>query len=88
MCYISIESEPEVWIKRATIDNGTAYYKYMLVHVDDVLHLAKEAQGDMFRVKKFINLMKLRGHQIDISGQTYIKFNYRMEELFGLRWSI
>ena len=52
MCYISIESEPEVWIKRATIDNGTAYYKYMLVHVDDVLHLAKEAQEDIFNINQ------------------------------------
>ena len=41
-------SDPEVWIKRATTDNGTYYYKYMLVYVDDVLHLAKDAQADMF----------------------------------------
>ena len=44
MGYRYTESDPNVWIKRTTADNGTAYYKYMLVYVDDVIHLAKVAQ--------------------------------------------
>ena len=32
--YRSIESDLDVWIKRATTENGTAYYNYMLVYVD------------------------------------------------------
>ena len=47
---MSTEFEPGVWIKRATTDNGTAYYKSMLVYVDDVQHLAKDAQEDMLKV--------------------------------------
>ena len=41
--YRYTESEPDVWIKRATPENGTADYKYMLVYVDDMLHLAKDS---------------------------------------------
>ena len=50
MCNRSTESEPDVWIKKVTTDNGTAYYKYMLVYVYDVLHLAKDAQEDMLKL--------------------------------------
>ena len=45
--YRSSDSDPVFWIKRATTENGTAYYKYMLVYVDDVLHLVKYAQEDV-----------------------------------------
>ena len=44
MGYSYNEYDPAVWIKRATADNGNAYYKYILVFVDDVLHLAKGTQ--------------------------------------------
>ena len=37
MGYRSTESDPDVYINRATTDNGTDYYKYMLVYVNDVL---------------------------------------------------
>ena len=47
MDYRYTKSEPDVWIKRATSYNITAYYKYMLVYFDDVLHLAKDAQKNI-----------------------------------------
>ena len=43
MSYMYNESDPDVWIKRATKNNGNAYYKYMLVYLDDLLHLVKDA---------------------------------------------
>ena len=52
MGYKSNESDPDVWIKRATSQNGTSYYKYMLVYVDDVIHLAKDAQADMLMLNQ------------------------------------
>ena len=52
MGYMSTDSDPDVWIKRATTDNGNTYYKYSLVYVDDVLHLAKDAQEDMLKLKQ------------------------------------
>ena len=52
MGYRSTDSDPDFWIKRERTDNGTAYYKYMLVYVDDVLHLAKDAQEDMQKLNQ------------------------------------
>ena len=47
--YRSTESDPDVWIKRETTENSTAYYKYMLVYVNGVIHLAKDSQEDMLK---------------------------------------
>ena len=52
MVYRSNESDPEVWIKGATIDNGATYFKYMLVFFDDVLHLVIDAQEDMLKLNQ------------------------------------
>ena len=52
MGYRSTDSDSSVRIKRATAENGTAYYKYILVYVDDALHLAKDAQEDMLNIKQ------------------------------------
>ena len=52
MDYRSTEYDPDVWIKRATPDNGTAYYKYMLLYVDDVLHLVKDAHEYMLEINQ------------------------------------
>lgn len=47
MGYKSSEADPDVWMKRATKANGREYYKYMLVYVDDILHLAENPKDDM-----------------------------------------
>ena len=52
MGYRYTESDPDVWINMATTDKCTAYYKYMLVYVDDVLHLAKDAQEDILKLNQ------------------------------------
>ena len=56
MDYRSTASEPDVYIKRKTTDNGTDYYKYMLVYVNDVLHLAKGAQEYMLKINHLYQL--------------------------------
>ena len=48
----STESNPDVLIKRATTENSTDYLKYMLVYVDDVLHIANNAQEDMLKLNR------------------------------------
>ena len=44
MGYSPTESDPDVWIKRETTENGNSYYKYMLLYVDDMIQLEKDAQ--------------------------------------------
>ena len=52
MGYRSTESDTNIMINRKRTDNGNAYYKYILVYVDDVLHLAKDAQEDMLKLNQ------------------------------------
>ena len=52
MDYRYNESDPDVCIKIATTYNGTTYYKYMLVYVDDLLHLAKDSQENMLKLNQ------------------------------------
>ena len=52
MGYRYNESNPDVWINKATTYNGTDYYKYMLVYVNDVLNLAKGTQEYMLKLNK------------------------------------
>ena len=52
MGYRCNEPDPDIWINKATSDNGTAYYMYILVFVDDALHLAKDAQEDMLKLNQ------------------------------------
>ena len=37
--YVSFKSDPEVWFKDETKPDGAEYYAYVLVCIDDVLHL-------------------------------------------------
>ena len=37
--YVSSKAYPDVWIKSETKPDGTEYYAYVLVYVNDVIHL-------------------------------------------------
>ena len=52
MSYRYTESDPEIWKNRATTENGTAYYKYMLVYVNDVLHPENYSQEYMLKLNQ------------------------------------
>ena len=43
-------------IKRSTTENSTAHCKHMLVYVDDVLNLAKDAQEDTLKLNQVYQL--------------------------------
>ena len=83
--YMSTESDPDVWIKRAKKENGTTYYKYMLVSVDDVIHLGKDAQEDMFKLNQ-VNWLK----EVFWSPDRYLGANINKVQLDYVRtvWSM
>ena len=37
--YVSSKADPDVWLKAEMKPDGTEYYAYVIVYVDDVLHL-------------------------------------------------
>ena len=45
--YVSSQADPDVWIKRSIKPNGEEYYCYMLVYVDDVLHMHHDPKVDI-----------------------------------------
>ena len=47
MGYESTQVDPDVWIKRAVKPNGQEYHCYMLVYVDNVLHIHHNPEIDM-----------------------------------------
>jgi len=61
--YRPTQADPDVWIKRASKQDGTQYYKLMLVYADDVLHIAKKPEGDMLRLGKEYRLEDSIGPQ-------------------------
>ena len=54
--YSPTQADPDVWIRRATKNDGMPYYKMMLIYVDDVLHLAEDPSEDMVKLSKLYRL--------------------------------
>ena len=53
-----MESDPDIYLKRASKAKGSKYYTYMLVHVNDILHVASDPMEDMDLVN---NIYRLKG---------------------------
>ena len=58
------QADPDVWIKRAIKNNGTPYYKMMLIYVDDILTLAEDPKEDMTKLSKLYNSDSLKVESI------------------------
>ena len=50
MGYVPTQADPDVWLKLDHKENGEPYYKYILVYVDDVLHLHAKGKSDMDKI--------------------------------------
>ena len=74
MGYRSTKSDPDVWMHREITEDGTDYYKYMLVYVDDVLHLEKDAQEYMLKLNQVYFLKEYFRPQDKYLGANVNKF--------------
>ena len=54
--YFPSQADPDVWLKVATKEDGTPYYKYILVYVDDILHIAEIPEEDMKLINSIYRL--------------------------------
>jgi len=54
--YRPTQADPDVWIKRASKEDGSPYYKMMLIYVDDVLHDAEDPEEDMKKLGQVYRL--------------------------------
>ena len=56
MGYRPTQADPDVWTKRASKEDGSLYYKMMLIYVDDVLHIAEDPEEDMAKLGQVYRL--------------------------------
>ena len=56
MEYVAAQADPDVWSKRAVKPNGQEYYCYMLIYVNDVLHVHHDPEIDMKLLSSFFRL--------------------------------
>ena len=54
--YESSASDPDVWLKQAIKPNGFKYWQYMLVYVDDILHISHDPSIDMKKINEIYRL--------------------------------
>jgi hypothetical protein len=59
--YTPSEADPDVWLKRDVKPDGTPYWRYMLIYVDDVLHIAYDPKEDMDSLNKVYRLKEGSG---------------------------
>ena len=85
MRYESTQADPDVWIKRDVKPNVQEYYCYMLVYVDDVLHVHHNLEIDMKLLSSFYRLKDEVG-----SPRRYLGANIEKVELEDSRevWSM
>ena len=69
----STESNPDALIKREIRGNVTAYYNYILVYVDDFLHLEKDAQEVTLKLNQVYLLKEVLGATDIYIGENFDK---------------
>ena len=50
--YVSSKADPGAWLKAEAKTDGTEYYAYVLVYVDDVQHLHHDSETLMNRLSE------------------------------------
>jgi hypothetical protein len=51
--YESCLADPELWLKQFVKSDGTPYYGYMLLYVDDALYINRAAEAELGRLDKY-----------------------------------
>ena len=58
MGYESSLGDPDVWFRKAVKDDGTEYYEYMLLYVDDTLCCSEHPMEAMLELDKYFPMKK------------------------------
>ena len=54
--YLPCRADTDVWISKARKYDGTEYYEYMLLYVDDCLALSETPKESVFQLDKFFKM--------------------------------
>jgi len=74
MGYHSSLAAPDVWIRAETKDDGTEYYAYILVYVDDILAVSHQPKTIMEQLSKLFWLKDGSGPPTSYLGATIKKW--------------
>ena len=56
MGYSSCLADPDLWMREAKLDDGTDYYEYILLFVDDCLVVSQHLKNSLNRLGKYYSL--------------------------------
>ena len=68
MGYLPTYSDPDVWYRPATKNNGFEYYDYILVYVDDILVVSAELMLIMKTIQQAYRLKETTAPPTDYLG--------------------
>ena len=54
--YLPCRSDPDVWMRKVRKSNGTEYYEYMLLYVDDCLAISETHKEAVLQLDKFFKM--------------------------------
>ena len=54
--YLPYRADPNVWIRKARKSNGTEYYEYMLLYVDDFLAISETPKEAVLQLDKLFKM--------------------------------
>ena len=82
--YKPTQANPDVGMTRAIKNDGTPYYKMMLIYVDDVLHLAEDPREDMDKLSKTYRLKDRTGEPDRYLGDNIERVQLMMVQSRGV----
>lgn len=56
LSYKSTNADNDVWLRRSKLDDGTDYYEYLLLYVDDCLAISHRAVHNLHEIGKYFTL--------------------------------
>ena len=56
MGYKPSQADQDVWLRPATTEDGYEYYEYILVYVDDLLHVSHNLDESMQQIMAWVKL--------------------------------
>ena len=56
LIYLPCRDDPDVWMRKARKFNGTEYYEYMLLYVDDCLSIYETPKEAVLQLDKLFNM--------------------------------
>ena len=54
--YKSCLADPDLWMRESRLDDGTDYYEYILLYVDDCLVVSEHPKESLYRLGKYFPL--------------------------------